>query len=235
MNTEFFLKQKQMHLKNLKLNTMKDFKIRCSAINNIMAKPTGKRIISAGAKTYCDKWLKEQIFERKEEVYSKYIEKGNMVENESIEFVSNKFFKKPLIKNDEHFTNDYFTGTPDIINVNEVIEIKNSWNCFTFPLLDSELTNKAYFYQVQGYMHLTGLKKSKVVFTLMDTPEYIIENQYNNSTEDDYELFKERYIFSNISDKYRIKVFEVDYDESVIDLIKERVDSCREYLLTIKL
>ena len=44
---------------------MNEFKIRCSAINSIMAKPTGKRIISVGAQTYCDKWYKEKIFERK--------------------------------------------------------------------------------------------------------------------------------------------------------------------------
>mgnify|MGYP003133388335 CR=1 FL=1 len=213
---------------------MNEFKIRCSAINNIMAKPTGKRIISAGAQTYCDKWLKEQIFERKELINSKYITKGEEVELLSIDFISNKLYKEPLIKNDEYFSNDYFTGTPDVITENEIIEIKNSWNCFTFPLLEKELTNKSYYYQVQGYMYLTGLKKSKVIYTLMDTPEHIIEDEYNKSTVDDYELFREKYIFSNIEDKYRMKVFEVDYDKSVIDLIKQRVDSCRVYLNEIK-
>lgn len=213
---------------------MNEFKIRCSAINNIMAKPTGKRIISAGAQTYCDKWLKEQIFERKELINSKYITKGEEVELLSIDFISNKLYKEPLIKNDEYFSNDYFTGTPDVITENEIIEIKNSWNCFTFPLLEKELTNKSYYYQVQGYMYLTGLKKSKVIYTLMDTPEHIIEDEYNKSTVDDYELFREKYIFSNIEDKYRMKVFEVDYDESVIDLIKQRVDSCRVYLNEIQ-
>lgn len=213
---------------------MNEFKIRCSAINNIMAKPTGKRIISAGAQTYCDKWLKEQIFERKEEINSKYIAKGEEVESLSIDFISDKLYKKPLIKNDEYFSNDYFTGTPDVITENEIIEIKNSWNCFTFPLLEKELTNKSYYYQVQGYMHLTGLKKSKVIYTLMDTPEHIIEDEYNKSTHDDYEMFREKYIFSNIEDKYRIKVFEVNYNEDILNLIKERVLACREYLFNIK-
>ena len=124
---------------------MNEFKIRCSAISNIMAKPTGERIISAGAQTYCDKWFKEQIFERKEEIKSKYMAKGEEVESLSIDFISKKLYKQPLIKNDEFFSNDYFTGTPDVITDDEIIEVKNSWNCFTFPLLDEELTNKSYY------------------------------------------------------------------------------------------
>ena len=160
--------------------------------------------------------------------------KGEEVESLSIDFISKKLYKQPLIKNDEFFSNDYFTGTPDVITDDEIIEVKNSWNCFTFPLLDEELTNKSYYYQVQGYMHLTGLKKSKVIYTLMDTPEHIIEDDYNKSSQDDYDLFREKYIFSNIEEKYRIKVFEVNYDESVIDLVKQRVDSCRIYLNQIQ-
>lgn len=213
---------------------MNEFKIRCSAINSIMAKPTGKRIISVGAQTYCDKWYKEKIFERKEEIYSKYTNKGQEVELSSIDFISEKLYKEQLIKNDEYFSNDYFTGTPDVITENEIIEIKNSWNCFTFPLLEQELSNKSYYYQVQGYMHLTGLRKSKVIYTLMDTPENIIEDEYNKSIEDDFDIFREKYIFSNIEDKYRMKVFEIDYDETIIDTIKQRVDSCRVYLNEIQ-
>ena len=68
----------------------------------------------------------------------------------------------------------------------------------------------------------------------MDTPENIIEDEYNKSIEDDFDIFREKYIFSNIEDKYRMKVFEIDYDETIIDTIKQRVDSCRVYLNEIQ-
>jgi hypothetical protein len=213
---------------------MKEFKIRCSGITNIMAKPTGSRIVSAGAETYMKKWLTEQLYERREEIQSKYMDKGNAVEGDSIDYISKCLYDRDLIKNDEFFSDDFMKGTPDVITENEIIEVKNSWNCFTFPLLDTELKNKAYFYQVQGYMHLTGLKKAKVIYTLMDTPEDVIERQWNPN-KGEYDLFREKFIFSHISDEYRIKVFNIDYDADVIETIKSRVLACREYLDKLKI
>ena len=212
---------------------MEKFKIRCSAIGNIMAKPTGKRIISAGAKTYCDKWFKEQIYNRKEEVFSKYFNKGNIVEDNSIDFIAKYLDYGSLLKNERSYENEYMTGTPDLVTGDGVIEVKNSWNCFSFPLLEDKIPNINYFYQVQGYMKLTGLNKARLIYTLMDTPENIIEKEFrynsgNNFLE--YNDFREKYMFSNVEDKYRIKIFEINYDEKVINEIIERVEKCREYL-----
>ncbi len=215
---------------------MNQFKIRCSAINSIMTKPKKDRLVSAGAETYCKKWYTEQVYERKEQVYSKYMEKGNETENESIDFISNYLQLGSLIKNDEYFSNDFITGTPDVITDNEIIEIKNSWNCFTFPLLETEIPNKGYYYQAQGYMHLTGLKKAKLIYTLMNTPEHLIEKEYNPfKSDENYEDFREKYLFSNIEHQYRIKTFDISYDEEVIENIIDRVNACREYIETIKI
>jgi len=224
---------------------MIDFKIRCSAINSIMTKPTKNRLISVGAETYCKKWYTEQIYGRKEEVSSKYMFKGNSVEDESIEFIGKQLEYKKLRKNYKSFENDFMTGTPDVITKNEILEVKNSWNCFTFPLLETEIPTKGYYYQAQGYMHLSGLKKAKLIYTLMDTPEDLIEKEYHKLNYDsdtfcldgssDWGVFKEKYIFSNLEDKYRIKIFEISYDEEVIENIIDRVKACREYLKTIKL
>jgi hypothetical protein len=37
------------------------------------------------------------------------------------------------------------TGTPDVILEDKIIDIKNSVDCFTFPLNEKELKNKAYW------------------------------------------------------------------------------------------
>ena len=166
------------------------------------------------------------------------MDKGNIMEDNSIDFIAKYLNYDRLIKNDEWFENDYMTGTPDVITDNEIIEVKNSWNCFTFPLLEDNIPTKGYYYQTQGYMYLTGLKKAKLIYTLMDTPEHLIEKEYRYNSDNNflgYEDFKKKYIFSNLEDKYRIKIFEIDYDEDVVNTIIDRVNSCREYLKTIQI
>lgn len=212
---------------------MIDFKIRCSSINSIMTAPKKDRLVSAGAETYCKKWYTEQIYGRKEEVSSKYMFKGNSVEDESIEFIGKQLEYKKLSKNHKSFENDFMTGTPDVITKDEILEVKNSWNCFTFPLLETEIPTKGYYYQVQGYMHLSGLKKAKLIYTLMDTPEDLIEKDFLGNIP--YEDFKKKYIFSDLDRKYRIKVFEIIYNEEVIENIIDRVNACRKYIETIKI
>ena len=222
---------------------MIDFKIRCSAINSIMTKPKKDRLVSAGAETYCKKWYTEQIYGRKEEVSSKYMFKGNSVEDESIEFIGKQLEYKKLSKNYKSFENNFMTGTPDVITKDEILEVKNSWNCFTFPLLETEIPTKGYYYQAQGYMHLSGLKKAKLIYTLMNTPEDLIEKefykspnfQYYSNDISIYEEFKKDYTYNNLEDKYRIKIFEISYDEEVIENIIDRVKACREYIETIKI
>ena len=61
---------------------MKEFKIRCSAIGKIMTNARSKtETLSKTTKTYLEEWSKEQIYKRKKEVFSKYIDKGNAVDN----------------------------------------------------------------------------------------------------------------------------------------------------------
>ena len=195
---------------------MKTFKIRCSAIGQIMANSRTKGQLSKTAQTYAQEWLKEQIYGRRKDISSKYLDKGNSVEDESIEFLTANSDYGFLVKNEEYFENDFLTGTPDIITSEEVIDMKNSWDCFTFPLFFDAIPNKDYFYQLQGYMALTGLKKAKLVYTLMNTDKDI-----NFGKEDNYD---------DVDAKYRIKTFVVERDEEVIEEIKLRVNEIQEYI-----
>lgn len=223
---------------------MKTFKIRSSQAGKIMTEPRSKAdkeagILSNTAKSYCQEWVKEQIYERKKEIDSKFIQKGNIMEDNSIDFLAENLNLGFLIKNEKYFENDFLTGTPDIIlHRNDlVIDVKNSWDCWTFPLFD-EAVNKDYYYQLQCYMELTGVKKSKLVYTLMNTPDHLIEKEYywyckNNGIDPDVELynqFYEKMTFDNIADKYRIKVYDIAYDLQVIEKIYSQVEKCRLYI-----
>ena len=150
---------------------MKRFKIRCSAIGQIMKNGTDKKSMGETAKSYVEQWIKEQLYGRKKEFSNKYTTKWLSVEQDAIDYISDVLEYGFLLKNEENLSNDFLTGTPDIILNNFIIDIKSSWNCFTFPLFEDEIKNQDYVWQGQGYMALTGAETFRVIYVLMDTPE----------------------------------------------------------------
>ena len=60
---------------------MKEFKIRCSAIGQIMTDGRAKRTMGKTAESYLKLWALEQVFNRKKMISTKYMEKGNIMED----------------------------------------------------------------------------------------------------------------------------------------------------------
>lgn len=192
------------------------FKCRASAAGKLMTDPKKKgETLSQTTKTFLDEWMKESIYGIRKEIYTKQIAKGITMEDEAIDKAIEWLDLPFAIKNTERFSDDFFSGEPDLLLPDEVIDIKNSWDCWTFPLFIDELPNDDYFYQVQVYMHLTGKTKARVVYVLLNTPETF------NTPEIDY---------SNIDKKYRVKAYEVEYDPAIIEKLKQRVLDAREYI-----
>ena len=255
---------------------MKEFKIRASAIGEIMAgrigiteiqeekvlelkakslsKPlTPKQAeelqklvykqehpeLPAGAKSYCEKWLKEQIYGKKKEFTSKFTDKGNAVEHLAFDMIG-RHLGVDAIKNDVYYDNEFIEGTPDI-NTQELIDAKSSWDCFSFPLFEDEVPATDNYWQGQGYMDLTDKPNCKFVYVLCDTPESIIQREarnycFNNGfevTPEIMEEMRERLTYSGIDDKYKIKVFDIARNSDDIQKIYDRVKMCREYIKTI--
>lgn len=219
---------------------MQQFKIRCSAIGQIMTNPRSKsETLSETTKTYLETWMKEQIYKRNQQFSSKYTDKGNIVEQDSLDFIADELGYGLLIKNEESYENEFMTGTPDVILKDEILDVKNSWDCFTFPLFSDELPNKNYYWQMQGYMALTNKPQAKVIYTLMNTPINLIEreaffycknNGYDNLDDDILNEFKERMTYDNIESKFRVKEFVIKRDEESINKIYKRVEECNEHL-----
>lgn len=199
---------------------MEQFKIRASAAGILMTNPRIKNeTIAKTVKTFLHDWIKESIYGQRKEISSKYVSKGlqfeDMAIDKAIEWLDLPF----ALKNKKRFSDEYFTGEPDLILSDMVIDIKNSWDCWTFPLFENEIPTDDYFYQVQVYMHLTGKKKASVVYVLLNTPETF------NAPEIDY---------SNVDIKYRIKRFDFEYQPEVIEELKKRVETAREYINSLK-
>lgn len=219
------------------------FKIRCSAIGDIMASPE-KSELPKGAITYAENWYKEQLYSRSKEFTSKYTNKGNLVEDEAIDFIAQHFNYGYLVKNIQRFENDFCVGTPDVLPKDEVIDNKSSWDCFTFPLFDAKI-DKGYWWQLQGYMWLTNRKKSKLIYTLMDMPPAELEKLYQsalflpeNKERDVMEVFeavRAQHSYSHLPANLRIKSFSFERDDEAIKQIEARVVAVRKYLESIKL
>lgn len=227
------------------LDSLSDtFRIRASACGLIMTDPSTKAAREAGelgqtAKTYCENWVKEQLYARRKEFTSKYTDKGNEVEASSIEYASEVLGWGLVAKNEQNYRNDYMTGTPDIILADRVVDIKNSWDCFTFPLFDTDIPDKKYYWQGQVYMALTDKTNFELVYTLMNAPEHLIEQEARRSADwgeveaELYDAVRDRMTYDELSSELRLKSFDVMRSSVDIERIEKRVQECREYIKTL--
>ena len=214
-------------------------KIRCSAIGKIMTSPKSKgEVLSQTTKSYLQELAITEIYGIRKEFSSRYTDKGNEVEDLSIALCNDVLDIGFIYKNEEHFTNDWITGTPDV-NTNEILlDVKSSWDATTFPFFDTELKNKDYLYQLHGYMWLTGKEESLLCYCLIDTPLQIVEDEIRREhwkaslIEESLDLrafVQAKHTFGHIPKEKRLKVFKIARDEQVIEAIKTRIEECRNY------
>lgn len=213
------------------------FKIRCSAIGEIMTNGRGKGEMGKTALTYCETWVKEQLYGRRKEFSNKYTDKGQIVEDNALELIGQAVGLPFLIKNERYIENDIITGTPDVILGDCIVDVKSSWDCFTFPLFSTDIPNSDYEWQLQGYMILADKPAAKLIYALMDTPLNIVEREakwkaIDNGTNYDDELKEAmlRHSYSDIPDRYKIKVFDIQRRPEAEAQIRERVVQCQQFI-----
>lgn len=204
-----------------------------------MTAPRSKsEVLSQTAKTYVEELAKEHLFGIKKVFKSRYTDKGNEVEEKAIELTEEVLGFEFLTKNEDYYQNDYIKGTPDIITTSLVIDVKSSWSGDTFPFFETELPNKDYYYQVMGYMWLTGKKNALISYCLINTPEEIVNDEIRRTAWGKYEIEPSEetirdvmsiHNFDHISKDRRVKAFHVEYNEAVVNEMKTRIEHCRTY------
>ena len=214
-------------------------KIRCSSIGKIMTNPKTKgESLSQTTKTYLQELAVQEVYGIRKEFSSRYTDKGNEVEELSIALCNDVLNLGFIYKNEEHYSNEWITGTPDV-NTNEILlDVKSSWDATTFPFFDTELKNKDYFYQLQGYMWLTDKEECLLCYCLIDTPLQIVEDEIRREhwkqslIEESLDLrafVQAKHTFGHIPKEKRVKTFKIAKDDEVIEAIKTRIEECREY------
>lgn len=215
---------------------------RCSRLGDLMTEPKSKSDpLSKTTESFVKSMWLEREFGYREEFASDEIMKGWLCEDDSVGLVKEVLGGEFRIKNSQYIRNDFVHGTPDIILRKEdvVEDVKTSFNLRTFS--ESDLA-KNYWWQGQGYMWLTGKKNYRLIYSLVPTPETIIEDQkrrwfYKFGQNEDNPHFidackqidRNNELISELPKANRLNVFEFNFDEEKIEALKLRILSCREY------
>lgn len=155
-----------------------------------------------------------------------------------------------LFRYKHKLSNSYLSGQLDVLDAKNVedskiiVEVKNSLRLGNFLHSAKEPLPRKIFFQMQGYFALTGKESGVVYNCLVDMPDHIIQEQYDLLVAElcpdgvVTELFEEEWAekergfrFQDISEEERIIPFYVERDEKIIELIYEKIDICREWLM----
>lgn len=200
--------------------------------------------LSDTCKSYLVEIYIEEKTGRRKDLNNRYIRKGNEVEDNSIDLLS-QIDDAFYVKNTLRKRNGFIQGELDIDHedLDIIKDIKSSWDVYTHYQNVLKSVNKIYWWQGQGYMWLWGRKFYEICYVLVNTPSGIVDDE------------KKRLLFSMGSDKAETEVYrkaceEVDFnsfyddipakervikipfsfDESIVERVKERVIACREWL-----
>jgi hypothetical protein len=222
-----------------------------SQAGRIMTNPRSKsEVLSETCKTRIEEKFIEDQFGVKKSFWSKETNKGLECEEESIKFLAKQKDLFGAKKNETRFENETFIGTPDLIFNGVVYDIKTSWSLFTFPMFDDEIPTKDYIFQLQAYLNLTGLKKAKLVYVLTNATEEMIQDElyrrclrakvFDKSPEIAAKMEEEleaqvrkEMTFDHVPAELRIKCFDLEYSEEIIEQMKARVALCQEHYDTL--
>lgn len=224
--------------------------IRCSSLGNLFTEPVSKAdkeagVLSKTAKSHLIEVYAGEIWGVERDIITKQMKKGRQAEENGIDLIS-RVEKRFYVKNDERKVNEFISGHADIVEDDEIIDLKLSWDAFTFLPKLIEPLDKDYFYQLQGYLWLWGKEKARISYALVNTPDNIIEgekyrllrsmdvvSEESPEFKEAAQLLESNMKFDHIPMELRIINKIVYRDEETIKKIPEKVERGREFLKEI--
>lgn len=228
-------------------------KFRASSWGNLLSEPQTKAAKESGELSVtCQKELVKIYnllkYGRKKDLVTKQMEKGTMVEGDSITLFS-MVEGKLYYKNDEPLENEWFTGHPDIFsgdtiqNAEEVNDIKSSWELDTFTPKLIEKVDTGYEAQLNCYYSLTGAKYGHLVYCLVSAPmNMVLEAQKKllysmdviSEESPDFQKAAEEVekmmVFDDIPPQERVIKIPVPRNDDLIQKMKDKVPVLRQWL-----
>jgi len=198
--------------------------------------------LSETAKTFVRNSVIEFKTKRRKEIKSKYLEKGILVEQDSVDLlcdVTGEFYDHRTTR----ITDDYFTGECDLLSDNKVTDIKSSFDIFTF--FESDFKD-LYYWQGQVYCRLYNKQYFDLAYCLVDMPRAMFKSLNDKLlAEYGFDTYNEKYVkaltqlsnncfFGELSPNpipinERLKIFSCERNESDIQRLIERVEAAHKY------
>ena len=175
-------------------------------------------LLSETTKTYIRGVAKQDFYGYNVELNNKYINKGNLQENDSIALFNSVHFTN-YSKNTERLTNEWLTGEADIVTEDTIIDVKTSWSLETFPATLEEAVNKDYEWQLRAYLFLYDKQYASLVYCMVTTHPSLLNEWENLSLHQ----------VDHIDASKRITTLLFERDLELEEEIKVRLHYCTEY------
>lgn len=179
---------------------------------------TKSEVLSETTKTYIRAVAKQDFYGYNVDLNNKYINKGNLQENDSIALFNSVMFSN-YSKNTERLSNEWLTGEADIVADDQIIDIKTSWSLETFPATSEEGINKLYEWQLRAYMMLYDKNYASLVYCMVSTHPSLLNEWENLSLHQ----------VDHIAPEKRITTLSFERDLELEEEIKVRLHHCTEY------
>lgn len=205
----------------------------CSSLPQLMTNARSKtEVLSKTAQSYLDDiWIKE-VFGREKVINSPAMEKGTIVESDSLQLYCD-VKGKTLFKNNTELSDEFVIGTPDVTR--PLIDIKSSWDIWTFHNVTEKDAGSNYFWQLAGYAMLRKVKTATLVYVLVNTPEHIQFDEVSKLSwkmpqEEAEELVRKNHTYDDIPAELRVKEFKFKFTKEQLNEVRDRIMFAREYL-----
>jgi len=219
--------------------TFDTYKFHPSSIKHLMVKSRKAGELSETTKTYLEELYIKEVYgrEKTDKLANKYMQKGIMCETDSIRLLE-KVTKNTYFKNNKTYENNYLIGTPDITKP-VLYDIKTSWDIWTFMGTKEEDARKDYYYQLLCYMAILDKKEGSLAYTLVNTPDILMNDELYKLSfkvdEKEVDKYKVNYIYDDIDEVKRVKIFKFEYSEEDLQAVYAKIDEARSYLNNISL
>lgn len=174
--------------------------------------------LSEGAKTYLNKLAKESVYQFREQINTKPVQKGNICEGDSIALFNSVFFTD-YEKNTVRIETDLMSGEADIVGDDVIIDIKTAWSLATFPATPDDAHSDLYEYQLRAYMHLYDKPRAELAYCLVSTPDDLCKWEQ-----------PELHCVDHYPASMRVTIWKCDRDLEIESRILEKCKKAQEYL-----
>lgn len=195
-------------------------KFRASSLGKLMTSSRTKgEALSQTAKSYIIQKAKEDFFDYRSELNSKYISKGLAQEQDSINLL-NLVRLEDYKKNEERVENEWLSGCCDIITDTSIIDIKTSWSLDTFPATSYELKDLSeYEWQGRAYMWLYDMPSFELCYVMVSTAPELL-GEYENGA---------LHYVDHIAPEKRITSIKFERDKEIEIQMAERLILATEF------